>query len=130
MSYFGMSIFPSLSPSRAQLRRYAILGFARHTHPEVLVEYWCCSHLRSTIKPQNTNHPLFMLTATYQVPPSYRYAAPKVCLQRSLASKARSAELQTTSLLNECCVSDVASVAMDGVAPDLVQEAPWREERH
>ena len=66
----------------------------------------------------------------YQVPPSYRYAAPKVCLQRSLASKARSTELQTTSLLNECCVSDVASVAMDGVAPDLVQEAPWREERH
>ena len=71
-----------------------------------------------------------MLTAIDQAVPSYRYAAPKGCLQRPLASKAQTTKPQTTSLLNECCASDVASVAMDGVAPDLVQEAPWREERH
>ena len=30
---------PSMNPSRVQLRRYAILGYAHHSHPEVLVNH-------------------------------------------------------------------------------------------
>ena len=30
---------PSMNPSRVQLRRYAILGCAHHSHPEVLVNH-------------------------------------------------------------------------------------------
>ena len=30
---------PSMNPSGVQLRRYAILGYAHHSHPEVLVDH-------------------------------------------------------------------------------------------
>ena len=75
-----------MSPSGAQLRRYAIHGFARHTHPEVLVEYRCCSHPRSIIKPQTTELPniprifvgrAFRLIAMYRAVHSYLYAVLK-----------------------------------------------------
>ena len=38
--------------------------------------------------------------------------------------------LQALPLINEYAVSDVASVAMDGEAPELRQEGALREERH
>ncbi len=42
MPYFGVGVHPSMNPSRVQLRRYAILGFAHHTDPEVLVDHVYC----------------------------------------------------------------------------------------
>ncbi len=42
MPYFGAGVNPSMNPSRVQLRRYAILGFAHHTHPEALVDHVYC----------------------------------------------------------------------------------------
>ena len=36
----------------------------------------------------------------------------------------------TTLNVHKCLASDVASAAMDGVAPEWVQDGPLREERH
>ena len=41
--------------------------------------------------------------------------------------KRRKANLQTTPMINECRVSAVASVAMDGVALELSQDDSLRE---
>ncbi|HHX35615.1 MAG TPA: hypothetical protein GX719_10115 [Gammaproteobacteria bacterium] len=38
--------------------------------------------------------------------------------------------MPTTLLVNEYRAGDVASAAMDGVAPESGQEDPLREERH
>ena len=38
MPYFGEGVSPSMNPSVVQLRRFAIHGFARHTHPKVLID--------------------------------------------------------------------------------------------
>ena len=42
MPYFGEGVSPSMNPSGVQLRRFAIHGFARHTHPKVLIKYLYC----------------------------------------------------------------------------------------
>jgi len=39
LTYFEAGVNPSMSPSKAQLRRCAILGFAHHTHPEALANH-------------------------------------------------------------------------------------------
>ena len=48
MPYFEVGVYPSMNPSRVQLRRYAILGCAYHTHPEVLVDHIYDLHLSSS----------------------------------------------------------------------------------
>ena len=52
MAYFGEAVSPSMNPSRVQLRRYAIHGYARHTHPKVLSKYIYGYHPRGLIKAQ------------------------------------------------------------------------------
>ena len=44
MPYCGIAVYPSMNPSRVQLRRYAIPGSAHHTDPEVLVDHVYCLH--------------------------------------------------------------------------------------
>jgi len=47
MPYFGVGVYPSMNPSRVQLRRYAIPGFACHTDPEALIDLLYCLQVRS-----------------------------------------------------------------------------------
>ncbi|MDY0250770.1 MAG: hypothetical protein RBR45_12065 [Pseudomonas sp.] len=44
--------------------------------------------------------------------------------------KRRIANMQTTLMINECRISAVTSVAMDGAAPELRPDGALREEQH
>ena len=99
MPHFGAGVIPSMNPSRVQLRRCAIHGYAHHTYPEVLIEHLLCIQFCSS------NH-----SSNKQQATAYKFLKIFLLLIKNTP---------TPSIVNKHRVGAVTSEAMDGVAPDL-----------
>ena len=102
-----------MNPSRVQLQRYAIHGYARHTHPKVLIDHVQGSHYCS-------------INQTCQL----RYDANKEKLAACLLKKSHATHSNTPPPVNKYLVSVAASAAMDGAAPESGRDDPLREKRY
>ena len=97
MPHFEVGVILSMNPSKIQLRRCAIHGYAHHTYPEVLIEHLLCIGLCGSNHSSNKQLLISFL---------------KVIL---LLIK----NTPTPSIVNKHRVAAVTSEAMDGVAHDL-----------
>ena len=109
MPYFGVGVYPSMNPSRVQLRRYTILGSLVTPIPKHSLIFCIVCMRAACISSSPSNG---ILAADYS------------------NNRKRAVDLPTIHMIKTCLAGAAASVAMDGVAPESRQDDPLREEQH